>query len=1000
MAPTLQQPTVCPVVIGRDAHLSALDAVLDTLAAGRGQTLALAGEAGIGKSRLVAEMRTRATARDMLVFEGRCFEPDRAVPYAPLRDLVRTDLTRQMPEATTTALTPIAAQLARLLPDLAQFLPTAAPAVPSASEQDRHQFATAFAQFVVRRAHGRPTLVVIEDLHWSDDASLDALPVIARGLAAQPVVLLLTYRSDEIPPSLRHMLALLDRERRVAEMTLPRLAPGEVDAMLRAIFEQPQPIRSSFLQAIYDLTDGNPFFIEEVIRSLIAEGDIFRSGRRWERRDLAQLQIPRSVQDAVVRRTARLSSEEARLLHLAAVAGRRFDFAVLQALTGDEEERLIALVQPLIAAQLVVEESADRFAFRHALTRQAVYAALLARERRSLHRAIGEALERIHAAMPEGVLAELSSHFAAGEAWEQALVYGERAGSQALALYAPRAAVEHFTRAIDAARQLALAPSWPLYRQRGQALGLLGEFETALADHQAALAAARGMGERRAEWQSLLDLGGLWAGYDYARAGGYFEQALALAREIDDPTLLAESLENVGGWRLNTEQIDQAEQSLLEALAFFERAEDRAGVARTIDLLGTVSDIGGDIVEMRRRYECAAALFRELDDRQGLCSTLATMMLHGGCLVFDTVVVSPGIEPDAVVPEALEALALARDITWRAGEAYALLDLGACYNQYGQYGVALEYTREGLAIASEIEHREWMTHGESTHGAICSGILEQAAADEHFSQAYALARASGSQHFFALAAAFWAELRTQQGDHAGAVALLEEFAPDLPMRTLGQRRVWAARADLALAQGDPGSALAILDQLLAQASNVTSEGDIPLLALLRGRALAALDRYDEAEATLRAAIRGADARGHRPLVWRGHAALGRCYDAWARREAAREEYRLAWEIVEDLAATLPDAQLRAGFLAQVAEGVPREAPRASRRHASTLTAREQDVAALVARGLSNREIAAALSIGERTVETHVSNILGKLAVTSRAQIAEQWRATGFGGRNA
>src|SRR6185312_15913696 len=98
-------------------------------------------------------------------------------------------------------------------------------------------------------------------------------------------------------------------------------------------------------------------------------------------------------------------------------------------------------------------------------------------------------------------------------------------------------------------------------------------------------------------------------------------------------------------------------------LAIFERAEDRAGVARTIDLLGTVSDIGGDIVEMRRRYERAAALFRELDDRQGLCSTLATMMLHGGCLVFDTVVVSPGIEPDAVVPEALEALALARDIT-------------------------------------------------------------------------------------------------------------------------------------------------------------------------------------------------------------------------------------------------------------------------------------------------------------------------------------------------
>ncbi|MGN6566107.1 MAG: helix-turn-helix transcriptional regulator [Thermomicrobiales bacterium] len=988
MSPALQQPTVCPVVIGRGAQLAALDTVLDTVAAGHGQTLALTGEAGIGKSRLVAELRTRAAARDMLVCEGRCFEPDRVVPYAPLRDLVRADLAQQTPEAITAALTPNAAQLARLLPELARFLSPTVLAAPSAPEQDRHLLAQALVQYITRRSHGRPALVIIEDLHWSDDASLDALPAFARGLAAQPIVLLLTYRSDEITPNLRHALALLDRERRLAEMTLPRLVPAEVDALLRAIFEQPQPIRAGFLQAICDLTDGNPFFIEEVIRSLIAGGDIFRSGQRWERRDLAQLQIPRSVQDAVLRRIARLSAEETHLLHLAAVAGRRFDFAVLQALTGAEEARLIALVQPLIAAQLVVEESADHFAFRHALTRQAIYTALLTRERRLLHRAIGEALEQLHATRAEEVLADLSDHFAAGEDWVKALEYGGRAGEQALALSAPRAATEHFTRALDAARHLAIAPPWRLHRQRGQALGLLGEFAVALADHQAALAAARSNDERRAEWQSLLDLGGLWAGYDYARAGEYLQQALALAREIDDPKLLAESLAEVGGWRLNTEQVDQAERSLQDALAIFERSGDRSGVARATDLLGTVSDIAGDIPQMRRRYERAAALYRDLGDQQGLSSTLATMLLHGGGFVFDTVVVAPGVAPDAVVAEATEALALARDIGWRAGEAYALLELAVWYTHRGQYGSALDHAREGLAIATEIEHGEWMTAGESTHGVIFAGLLAQAAADDHLSQAYALARASGSLHFVALTAALWAELRTQQGNHAGAGVLLASFAPDLPMSTLGQRRVWAARAALALAQGDSDSALAILDQLFSRASNLTSEGDIPLLALLRGRALAALDRHDEAEAALRAAIRGADARGHRPLVWRSHAALGRCYAAWARQEAAREEYRLAWEIVEELAATLPDGPLRAGFLAQVAQGVPREASRANRRHAAILTAREQDVAALVARGHSNREIAATLSIGERTVETHVSNILGKLAVTSRTQVAD------------
>jgi predicted ATPase len=314
-------------------------------------------------------------------------------------------------------------------------------------EPDQRRLVHVLVQFLMRLATARPLLIVVEDLRWSDDASLDVLLALARRVAGHPIALLLSYRSDEVGPSLRHLLALLDRERLASEMTLSRLAPAEVDAMLRAIFDQPQPIRPDFLHAIYDLTDGNPFFIEEVIRSLIAAGGIFQAGGRWERRALAQLEIPRSVQDAVLRRSAQLSPAASKALRLAAVAGRRFDFEVLRALTGDDEARLLDAVHELVAAQLVTEESADRFAFRHALTRQAVYAAMLARERRLLHRAVAEVMERLYAAVPDIALADLSYHFAVAEAWPQALAYGERAGARALALYAPRAAVEHFTRA-------------------------------------------------------------------------------------------------------------------------------------------------------------------------------------------------------------------------------------------------------------------------------------------------------------------------------------------------------------------------------------------------------------------------------------------------------------------------------------------------------------------------------------------------------------------------
>ncbi|HEX5505849.1 MAG TPA: AAA family ATPase [Thermomicrobiales bacterium] len=992
----IRMPAVCPIVVGRESQLAALDARLRAARAGQGQTVLLAGEAGIGKSRLVAEARAWAAAEGTVILEGRCFEPDRALPYAPLLDLLRAHLAGQPLDTVARDLAPVASDLVRLLPELARALPEVAPAMSLDSEQDRRRLVRALAWLVTRLAAARPVLVIVEDLHWSDEASLDVLLALARRLAALPVALLLTYRSDEINPGLRHALALLERERLAAEIALARLSPSDVDAMLRAIFDQPRPIRADFLHALYELTDGNPFFIEEVVGALIAAGDIFRAGGRWERRDLGQLRIPRSVQDAVLRRLAALRPEADRMLRLAAVAGRSFDFAILQALTGHDEQELLGLLRELVAAQLVVEESAERFAFRHALTRRAIYTALLIRERRALHLAVARAMERLGAATPEAYLADLAYHFAAGEAWAEALDYGARAGERALALYAPRAAAEHFTRALDAAARLDVAPPTHLYRERGQALAMLGEFDRARDDHEAVLTRTRSDGDRRAEWRALLDLGELWAGYDYARAGEFFARARDLAGTLDDPLALGESLAQLGNWYLNTERVDAAEASLQAALALCERAGDRRGVARTVDLLGTVSDIAGDIAEMRRRYERAAALFRALGDRQALASTLATMLLAGGAYIFEAVAVPPHLAPEQIAREAEESLALARAIDWRAGEAYTLLNLANHLGARGEYGRALTCARDGLAIAREIDHREWMTHGEWTHAVLFTDLLAFPRAQEHLERAHALARESGSLHWLSLMAAYRAEGLVARGDLDGAGALLAGIAADLPTRTLGQRRVWTARAKLMLACADPAGALDIVARLFANAASLTGEHDIPLLALLRGEALLALGRHEEAEAPLRAALRVATDRDLRPLRWRSHLLLGRLDGARGRDADARAHFQSAGEVVADLATALPD-DLRGDFLARATALLPAGLARAARPGPATLTARERDVAALVARGLSNRDIAAALSIGERTVETHVGNVLGKLGFGSRAQIAA-WVVAADAGR--
>jgi DNA-binding CsgD family transcriptional regulator len=979
------QPMTATVLVGREADVAMLRERLHAASRGAGATMLISGEAGIGKSRLVAEISSdpASSADDIhvMTLRGHCFEHDHALPYAPILDLLRSWSIRTAPEEIAAHFGPDAAIFGALLPELATSPSTTAP------EHEKHRIFHALLALFSRFARTQPLLIVIEDLHWSDDTSLEFLLHLARHVPTLPILLVLTYRSDEVTPSLHHTLALLDRERLATEIALPRLALPDIDVMLRAFFAQPQPIRADFLRAIHDLTDGNPFFIEEVIRSLIAAGDIFHTGGRWERRSLGQLHIPRSVQDAVTRRTRDLSAEANRIVRLAAVAGRFFDFAILQALTDWDENMLLELIRELMTAQLVIEESAERFAFRHALTRQAIYTAMLARERRVLHLAVAQAMERLHAAMPEPYFADLSYHFAAGESWEKAIEYGERAGERALALYAPQAAVEHFSRAADAAAHLSITLSARLYRERGRARIMLGDFSGALVDYQAALERVRADGDRLAEWQALLDLGGLWVGYDYARAGEYFDAALTLAEHLDNPAAVAESLMQRGGWYLNTERVDEAEASLQAALAIFEQTGDRRGIARSIDLLGTVSDIAGDIIQMRRRYERAASLFRELDDRQGLCSTLATMLIAGGAYIFETVVTPTHISVDDSMREFAEALALARDIGWRAGEAYVLLNQTLNLGSHGDYGNALACARDARAIAREIDHHEWMAGSEWIHGVILMDILALPLAQGYFERGCALAQESGSLHWIAILAGYLAESYVLQGDPGGAEDVLLTFDPDLPMRTLGQRRIWMARARIALAHGDAASAREIVESLFANAANLTGMHDIPLLTLLHSQCLMALNRHGEAEEPLRAALQVVIDRSLPALRWRLQVALGQVYTAQNRHADAHTQFQSASEIIDSLAASIPDNTLRDTFLRCAATLLPADRAIRARRDGNILTGRERDVAMLVVRGLSNREIADLLSIGERTVETHVGNILNKLGFNSRAQVA-------------
>jgi DNA-binding CsgD family transcriptional regulator len=334
-----------------------------------------------------------------------------------------------------------------------------------------------------------------------------------------------------------------------------------------------------------------------------------------------------------------------------------------------------------------------------------------------------------------------------------------------------------------------------------------------------------------------------------------------------------------------------------------------------------------------------------------------------------------------------ESLAISREIGWRAGEAYSLLNCGFIDRQRLQFGDAIAVTQAARAIAEEIDHLEWLTCAWHALGMYASDLLDPASARSNGERALTTARASGSLHFVHTAAGGLISNCIAGGDIKAATDVSRQFDPELPMRTVSQWRVWLARAELALASGDPQHAIDITERIFEVVRDLPGEGDIPAIALLRGDAFVALNDDIRAERSLRAAAEGASVREMRPLLCRIHIALANLFDRTGRAKEARASVAVVHDIVERVSAGLPNPEDGAAYRDRVLAMLPRQSGPQPPSPRHPLTRREREVALLVAQGRSNREIADQLFVGERTVETHVGNILGKLDFASRAQIA-------------
>jgi tetratricopeptide (TPR) repeat protein/transcriptional regulator with XRE-family HTH domain len=879
-------------LVAREAECERLRAVVDAVTAGAGRLVLLAGEPGIGKTRLAQEVTAVAHDRAFLVIAGRCYEPQQAVAYYPFLEAL-TKAYAVAPAAIRAELPRRWMEVVRLLPDQGMDVPATALTAQS-GQNDQQRLFWQVASFLQALAAERPVALLLDDLQWADRASLDLLQHLARQTREQRLLLLGTYRDVEV--SRQHPLAAalrdLGRDKLAERVAVRRLSADGTAALVSATMGAGE-VSPELVAPLHQRADGNPFFTQELLRALVERGDVYGDDGRWQWRAVDEMVVPETVRSAIGQRLAHLSAPALEVLQEASVLGQTFTFDDLQALQDRPEAEVEAALDEALHAAMVRAEDQDEYAFHHALIQQVLYVELTPRQRRRLHRAAGMTLEGLPERARARRVAELGRHFLEGGESARALPYVLRAGDQAEAVYAHGEAEQHFRTALDLARELGI-PGW-----EAEALEKLGKILDALAHYDEALEALEGAAEiyRVAGDGENLRRTVAQIGRVHAHRGTP-QEGVARLQPLLDPQAAGAPTAGLAGLYVALAELLGGSSRPGKSLAAAERA---AEVAQAV---------GDDrlLAEAEWRRAVAIGFVRSLEEGVQVLETRAIPLARATGNVW---IVGVSLHQMAIqhllrgeLAEALRDVEGALEIAERLGDptvtAFVTSTRGLIAYFTGEWGRARADAEQAVALVRQVAVSWYTAHVLFNSGAVCLMEGRWEAAAEYLEESIALGARMGDPQPVRLANRALAERDLLEGRAEEARARLEPLLGRPDQRRMEAIEVLPMLAWAHLELGHEDRAETLVTEADARARKeynwLALVDALPIQSLLATRRR----QWREAEAALEEALRLTRAMPYPHAEAKALYVYGQLHMAKGEPEQARKRFEAALAICSRL----------------------------------------------------------------------------------------------------